>query len=255
MERPSSWAVIWPASVEAVDAFTASATTAGLGADRPTTPDWDVRRLVAHQGLVHRWATAVVLRRARSTTTPSSARGWRSADPVGLAPRRRRPAGRRDRGGPGRPRGPGLPRRRRRRRSGSGPGGSATRPPSMPSTRCRPRSAATPAPATPGSHATSPSTASTSCSPASCRGRARALRSDDPMTIAVLPDDADAALAGHGQPQRPPVTARGRRRRGRRRRAARARRSRSTSPCGTAATRSATTGLDLWAEGARVTWA
>jgi uncharacterized protein (TIGR03083 family) len=41
----------------AVDAFVGSATTAGLEADVPTTPDWDVRRLVAHQGLVHRWAT------------------------------------------------------------------------------------------------------------------------------------------------------------------------------------------------------
>jgi uncharacterized protein (TIGR03083 family) len=42
---------------EAVDAFAASATTAGLEAAVPTTPDWDVRRLVAHQGLIHRWAT------------------------------------------------------------------------------------------------------------------------------------------------------------------------------------------------------
>jgi len=42
---------------EAVDAFTASATTAGLEAAVSTTPDWDVRRLVAHQGVIHRWAT------------------------------------------------------------------------------------------------------------------------------------------------------------------------------------------------------
>jgi uncharacterized protein (TIGR03083 family) len=46
---------------EAVDAFVASATAAGLDAAVPTTPDWDVRRLVAHQGLVHRWATGHVL--------------------------------------------------------------------------------------------------------------------------------------------------------------------------------------------------
>lgn len=45
----------------AVDAFTASATTAGLEATVPTTPDWDVRRLVVHQGLVHRWATGHLL--------------------------------------------------------------------------------------------------------------------------------------------------------------------------------------------------
>jgi uncharacterized protein (TIGR03083 family) len=42
---------------QAVDAFAGAATTAGLEAAVPTTPDWDVRRLLAHQGLVHRWAT------------------------------------------------------------------------------------------------------------------------------------------------------------------------------------------------------
>jgi uncharacterized protein (TIGR03083 family) len=41
----------------AVDAFVDSATTAGLEAAVPTTPDWNIRRLIAHQGLVHRWAT------------------------------------------------------------------------------------------------------------------------------------------------------------------------------------------------------
>ena len=46
---------------EALDAFATHATAAGLGAAVPTTPDWDVRRLVAHQGLVHRWATSIVL--------------------------------------------------------------------------------------------------------------------------------------------------------------------------------------------------
>jgi uncharacterized protein (TIGR03083 family) len=40
----------------AVDAFAASAESAGLETVVPTTPDWDVRRLVAHQGLIHRWA-------------------------------------------------------------------------------------------------------------------------------------------------------------------------------------------------------
>ena len=33
---------------------------AGLAAPVPTTPDWTARRLVAHQGMVHRWAAAVV---------------------------------------------------------------------------------------------------------------------------------------------------------------------------------------------------
>ena len=46
---------------EAVEAFALHATAAGLDTPVPTTPDWDVRRLVAHQGLVHRWATAIVL--------------------------------------------------------------------------------------------------------------------------------------------------------------------------------------------------
>lgn len=46
---------------QAVDAFAGSATTAGLEASVPTTPDWDIRRLVAHQGLVHRWATGHLL--------------------------------------------------------------------------------------------------------------------------------------------------------------------------------------------------
>jgi uncharacterized protein (TIGR03083 family) len=41
----------------AVDAFATSAAAAGLDEPVPTTPDWDVRRLVAHQGMVHRWAT------------------------------------------------------------------------------------------------------------------------------------------------------------------------------------------------------
>jgi uncharacterized protein (TIGR03083 family) len=46
---------------QAVDAFVDSASAAGLAAAVPTTPDWDVRRLVAHQGLVHRWATGHLL--------------------------------------------------------------------------------------------------------------------------------------------------------------------------------------------------
>jgi uncharacterized protein (TIGR03083 family) len=45
---------------EALDAFAAHASVAGMAAPVPTTPDWDVRRLVAHQGLVHRWAAAAV---------------------------------------------------------------------------------------------------------------------------------------------------------------------------------------------------
>jgi uncharacterized protein (TIGR03083 family) len=65
----------------AVESFSGSATTAGLGADVPTTPDWDVRRLLAHQGLVHRWATANVL---GEQVDPDAVEqeGLASADPV-----------------------------------------------------------------------------------------------------------------------------------------------------------------------------
>ena len=44
----------------AVEAFTRSATAAGLGSDVPTCA-WTVRKLVAHQGMVHRWARANLL--------------------------------------------------------------------------------------------------------------------------------------------------------------------------------------------------
>jgi uncharacterized protein (TIGR03083 family) len=45
----------------AVDAFAEHFAAAAVDAPVPTAPDWDVRRLVAHQGMVHRWATATVL--------------------------------------------------------------------------------------------------------------------------------------------------------------------------------------------------
>ena len=44
----------------AVSAFAAHADRAGLEAGVPTCPGWTVRRLVAHQGMVHRWAAAAV---------------------------------------------------------------------------------------------------------------------------------------------------------------------------------------------------
>lgn len=37
-----------------------NAAAAGLDAAVPTCPDWNVRDLVTHQGLVHRWATATI---------------------------------------------------------------------------------------------------------------------------------------------------------------------------------------------------
>jgi uncharacterized protein (TIGR03083 family) len=45
---------------EAMVAFVRYADRAGLRAPVPTTPDWSVRRLVAHQGMVHRWAVATI---------------------------------------------------------------------------------------------------------------------------------------------------------------------------------------------------
>ena len=44
----------------ALAAFASSAERAGLDADVPTCPDWTVRRLLAHQGMVHRWATGAL---------------------------------------------------------------------------------------------------------------------------------------------------------------------------------------------------
>lgn len=43
---------------EAMLAFVRYADRAGLAAPIPTCPDWTVRDLVAHQGMVHRWAAA-----------------------------------------------------------------------------------------------------------------------------------------------------------------------------------------------------
>jgi uncharacterized protein (TIGR03083 family) len=41
--------------------FWSSADRAGLDSVVPSCPDWSVRELVRHMGLVHRWATAVVV--------------------------------------------------------------------------------------------------------------------------------------------------------------------------------------------------
>jgi uncharacterized protein (TIGR03083 family) len=65
----------------AVEAFATSATAAGLEAAVPTTPDWDVRRLLAHQGLVHRWATGHLLGE-RIDAEAAERDGLESADPV-----------------------------------------------------------------------------------------------------------------------------------------------------------------------------
>ena len=43
---------------DAVSAFARHAGEAGLDVPVPTCPDWTVRRLIGHQGMVHRWAAA-----------------------------------------------------------------------------------------------------------------------------------------------------------------------------------------------------
>ena len=59
----------------------ANSRKAGLETAVPTTPDWNVHQLLAHQGMVHRWATDV-LRGQRSDPSHYEAEGLASADPV-----------------------------------------------------------------------------------------------------------------------------------------------------------------------------
>jgi uncharacterized protein (TIGR03083 family) len=66
----------------AVSAFVAHAERAGLDAGVPTCPDWTVRRLLAHQGMVHRWAAAAV-RGERVEAEGFEREGLASTDPVG----------------------------------------------------------------------------------------------------------------------------------------------------------------------------
>lgn len=63
-------------------AFVRYADRAGLTAPVPTCPDWSVRDLVAHQGMVHRWAAALV--RGERDVDPDSfeAAGRAEPDPL-----------------------------------------------------------------------------------------------------------------------------------------------------------------------------
>ena len=66
---------------DAVSAFARAAQDAGLEAPVPTCPDWTVRRLIGHQGMVHRWAAANL--RGRSIEVDATERaGRRAASPV-----------------------------------------------------------------------------------------------------------------------------------------------------------------------------
>lgn len=72
-----------------VAALTASGTTlrdaahhAGLRARVPTCPEWTVAELVAHQGMVHRWATASLRAEQDHDTERSYAEGIAAPDPL-----------------------------------------------------------------------------------------------------------------------------------------------------------------------------
>ncbi|HEY3016123.1 MAG TPA: maleylpyruvate isomerase family mycothiol-dependent enzyme [Nocardioides sp.] len=65
----------------ALVAFVRYADRAGLDAPVPTTPDWTVRQLIAHQGMVHRWAAANV-RGAECDPDALERQGLAVADPV-----------------------------------------------------------------------------------------------------------------------------------------------------------------------------
>ena len=62
-------------------AFVRYAERAGLAAPVPTCPDWNVRKLVAHQGMVHRWAAAH-LRGERCDPDAVERAGLTEADPL-----------------------------------------------------------------------------------------------------------------------------------------------------------------------------
>ena len=67
----------------AMVAFVRYADRAGLDAPVPTCPDWTVRDLVAHQGMVHRWAAALVRgERRRRRRTRVEAAGRAEPDPL-----------------------------------------------------------------------------------------------------------------------------------------------------------------------------
>jgi len=69
----------------AVSRGSESARAAGLDASVPTCPTWDVRELVAHTGMVHRWAAAQLTGRGDEIGSGADlkALGRAAADPVG----------------------------------------------------------------------------------------------------------------------------------------------------------------------------
>lgn len=69
----------------AVVAFVRYVERAGVDAPVPTCPEWTVTDLIAHQGMVHRWAAAIVRgeRPADDAVAAFEAAGRDAADPVG----------------------------------------------------------------------------------------------------------------------------------------------------------------------------
>ena len=69
----------------AVDRMAVWSRSAGLDAAVPTCPGWTVRDLLAHQGMVHRWATAAVRGDDPAGVDDAAieAEGRSAADPVG----------------------------------------------------------------------------------------------------------------------------------------------------------------------------
>jgi uncharacterized protein (TIGR03083 family) len=67
----------------ALTAFVRYADRAGLSAPVPTCPDWAVLDLIAHQGMVHRWAAALL--RGERPTDPErwEKEGLAAVDPLG----------------------------------------------------------------------------------------------------------------------------------------------------------------------------
>jgi uncharacterized protein (TIGR03083 family) len=70
---------------QAAERLAASAHAAGLEAAVPTCPGWTVRDLLAHQGMVHRWATAHVTgdREGQHASDAVEAAGRAQPDPAG----------------------------------------------------------------------------------------------------------------------------------------------------------------------------
>jgi uncharacterized protein (TIGR03083 family) len=66
---------------EAMLAFVRYADRAGLRAAVPTAPEWTVRQLVAHQGMVHRWAASGI-RGPLGDATAMEEEGLRHPDPL-----------------------------------------------------------------------------------------------------------------------------------------------------------------------------